>query len=146
MVAANSYLRSGDYARTEQMLDAVNAVLDVLSRGSSTPFSANPLAQDYFAMVQAIRSAGYQPQRILFGENTARVWAHTPGPGVVELNMIRSESGWMVGGEVGFLERFIYGQVKTRSKGGVQYRFKVSNATAATMRTHSMIARQPQPT
>jgi hypothetical protein len=95
LVAADADLLGGDYAGVEQLITAANAVLEVVENGGAAPFAAYPLAGDYYALVQAVLSAGYQPQKIQLEGNQARVWASASGPGIVQLNFLRYQNGWV---------------------------------------------------
>ncbi len=53
LVSADTSLRTGDYARTEKTLDAVNAMLDIYSGGRLQTTSANPALLSLYLPLQA---------------------------------------------------------------------------------------------
>jgi hypothetical protein len=55
LVSADTSLRTGDYARTEKTLDAVNAMLDIYSGGRLQTTSANPVLISLYLPLQAER-------------------------------------------------------------------------------------------
>ncbi|HLF88735.1 MAG TPA: hypothetical protein VI451_07330 [Anaerolineales bacterium] len=94
MVEADAALRAGDYAETDQTLRAVNSVLDAYAAGDLSPFYADPLAADYFAIVEAALAAGYTPEKIVVSGGTAIVWGKEEGVELVEVDLVREEEGW----------------------------------------------------
>jgi len=94
LVAAGESLLQADYAAVEQILQSVNAVLDLYPGQGVQAFNASPLAGDYLKLVQAALAAGYQPHRIRLEGNTARIWVSTSGPGLSELSFIRDQENW----------------------------------------------------
>jgi hypothetical protein len=97
LVSADAHLRAGELSQTAALVRAAQAVLDALSRGALQPFQADPLAADYYAIVQVVVAQGYQPQRIEVGNNTARAWATTVGPELSVLDLARTPRGWRIG-------------------------------------------------
>jgi hypothetical protein len=91
-VAADRALDAGEYARTEALLVAVNAVLD-----ADGDLEADPLAADYAALVQATAAIGYQAQQIDLdlGSDVARVIAAVEdGADTVELTFAHRAGAW----------------------------------------------------
>jgi hypothetical protein len=94
LVEADAALRAGDYPQAERALAAVNAVLDALAAGGTSPFHADPLAGDHYAIVIELLAQGYDPQQITVDGETARALATLNSTELVELEMVRGEEGW----------------------------------------------------
>jgi hypothetical protein len=109
LVAADSHLRLADYERTDELLQAVNAVLDEIEVDSTNPFSARPLAASYYDIVQTLTANGYTPQILEVNGDTAQAWVTTTGPALQELILERRDDRWA-----------IKGQAHKKLKGGVQ--------------------------
>jgi hypothetical protein len=109
LAAADSHLRFADYKKTDELLQAVNAVLDELGVGSPDPFSIRPLAASYFDIVHTLTANGYTPQRLEVNEDTAHAWVTTTGPALQELILERTGGHWS-----------IQGQANSKLNGGVQ--------------------------
>jgi hypothetical protein len=109
LVAADSHLRLADYERTEELLQAVNAVLDELRVGSPDPFSVQPMAASHFEIVQMLTANGYIPQRLEVNGDTAHAWVTTTGPALQKLILERTGGRWS-----------IQGQANSKLNGGVQ--------------------------
>ena len=98
LLAADSDLRSGNYTQAEQHLAAVDLVLEL---GFQDASHKNLLAADTFTIVNVMLSHGYQVQRILIQDNTARVWASpgteaTAGQAILRFELVRSQDGWAI--------------------------------------------------
>jgi hypothetical protein len=87
LIAAQEALHARAYRQAEALLDAVEAVLD---RGTFR----HPLAAAYLAVVNSVADAGYEAQQIELEGRTARVWAITRWPDLVELRLDRAPGGW----------------------------------------------------
>ena len=96
LAAADVNLRAGDYERMEEMLIAINAVLDAFSSGDADPFAAHPIGSDYYHLVEAILAAGYQPEEIRLEKNKARVRVSTSGLELLELKFYKERVGWVL--------------------------------------------------
>jgi len=97
LVNADMALRSGNYAETDYILNAVNSVLEAIEEQRLNPFSTHPLAANHLAIVQVILEQGYQPQKILIKDDvTARAWVIKNEPGLILLNLVRMEKGWQL--------------------------------------------------
>jgi hypothetical protein len=96
LAAADENLHAGDYERMEEMLIAINAVLDAFSSGDADPFASHPIAVDYFRLVEAILATGYQPEEIRLEKNQARVRVSTSGLELLELIFYKERVGWIL--------------------------------------------------
>jgi hypothetical protein len=96
LVEAGARLGAADFDGARQLLDATDLVLDELTSQRLASFAAHPLAADYMALVQAAQAAGYQAQRIQVDDKTARVWATTTGPELVELDFVSRQGNWIL--------------------------------------------------
>jgi hypothetical protein len=94
MVEADAAIRAGDYAEADRTLIAVNAVLSAYAAGDPSPFYADPLAADYFAIVETALEAGIIPQKIVVEGETATVWGREGGVELIAVKLTRKESGW----------------------------------------------------
>jgi hypothetical protein len=98
LAVAGVSIRQADYGATAQLLDEINAVLDLYPQLGLQAFATSPLADDYLKLIQATLAAGYQPQRIQLEGNTARVWVSTSGLQLSELTFIRNQENWLMSG------------------------------------------------
>lgn len=96
LVTAGTGLQEGNLLETNQVLQAVNAVLAAIESHQAEPFSVHPLAADYLALVQALLSQGYQPQRIELHEEQAQVWVSSAGVELTVLVLVRDQSTWIL--------------------------------------------------
>lgn len=64
LVSADEHLDEGNYPAADQAIAAVNAVLDAVEDGESEPFTANPMASQYFGVVKFLFETGYDTQRV----------------------------------------------------------------------------------
>ncbi len=94
MVEADAAIRAGDYAEGDRTLIAVNAVLSAYAAGDPAPFYADPLAADYFAIVETALAAGIIPQKVVVDGETATVWGREEGVELIAVKLTRKESGW----------------------------------------------------
>lgn len=93
--AASRAVMGRDFVTAEQIIAAVNAVLDGFAQHSPDPFAIHPMAIDYRAITMSVVTAGYEPQRITISENTATVLATTESAQLVTLELRRSEA-WQI--------------------------------------------------
>ncbi len=91
LIAAREDMRRGRYDRTEELIAAVNRVLD---RGG---FGGDP-ESDYLAVVQALAAAGYEAQQIDLDGDTAQAAAIAEWPALRRLALRRTPSGWVLAG------------------------------------------------
>jgi hypothetical protein len=138
LVSAASYLKHGQYDVVVTTLEAANAVMDNYPSIGNKAFGLHPLAADYLALVEAIKTAGFTPERIQIEDKTARIWVSKSGPMLSELFYVRSQKGWVLKDNaekqpIGFelYQLLSYGQFHNQlnnvSKGGWQYKSSVSN-------------------
>ena len=106
LVTAGDFLRKGDYTQVESLLAGVNAVLDAFEGQHPHPFSTVVcteadcpglnLAADYYGIVISLQVADYEAQRIALYNNTAQVWATTPGLAIKELCLRQMGGQWVI--------------------------------------------------
>lgn len=97
LVSAASAVRQGEFAHAGERLEAVNAVLAAFERGAANPFTAHPLATDYYTIVGAATDFGYQVQRLEVDGDQAVAWVSRVPPLVEEVQLIRQAgSQWVV--------------------------------------------------
>ena len=94
LVASGNALDGQQYSEAEQLLEAVNRTLDALEAGAERPFTAHPLAADYYAIVQALLERGYQAQQIKIKGDTAWAAGSSFQPEMIEFKFTRSDPGW----------------------------------------------------
>jgi hypothetical protein len=87
---AGQALHAADYARSADLLEAINAALD------AEDLLAVPLAADHLHVVRELLLAGYEPQRIRLDARTAEVTAIRDWPRLDTLTLVRAASGWQV--------------------------------------------------
>jgi hypothetical protein len=96
LATAYTGLAQADYAVVDQVLSAVNAVLDAVQRGNPQPFEVNRQAADAYAIVQAVSQAGYQTQKMTVDQDAAQVWATADEESLIALNVTRTDTGWEI--------------------------------------------------
>ena len=94
LVEADTALREGDYGKVDRNLEAVSKVLDAADDRRTDFFHADPLAADYFAVVQLVLARGYQPQKISLDGDQLQVWAIQDDPQLILFKFFRTENGW----------------------------------------------------
>jgi hypothetical protein len=94
--SADLDFQMGRYIEAKRTITAVNAALDRIERGLPHPFSAHPIAEHYYAIVNTLVERGYQPQQIRVKENSAQVWVSTDGPELIELSLVFKEQVWLL--------------------------------------------------
>ncbi len=94
LITADAYLRAGNYAQSEAVLLAANAVLDLLEAGHLDPFDADPLAASYYAVVNTLLENGYNPQQIDLNSDSAEVLAYDPQAELVKVNLKLDDERW----------------------------------------------------
>ncbi len=103
-ITASSNLEAGQYIQAEQDLEAINHVLQAVEQGTTDPFSVDPLAAEYLAVIQALLrdpslTPDYEPQRLeLLGikDETARAWVSGPTAELFEVLIVKIEAGWQL--------------------------------------------------
>jgi hypothetical protein len=96
LVAANGHLQAGEYSQSDRLLDAVQAVLDGYEQQGQGAFQRDPLAMDYFALVNTLLADGYQPEEIQVKETVAQVRVSETGPQIIEQSYLRTQDGWIL--------------------------------------------------
>jgi hypothetical protein len=74
LIAARDEYETGRYTEAEEILGAVDMVLAAMRRGEREPFSAHPLAANYYQVVIALLNEGYQPHAIHVAGGQATAW------------------------------------------------------------------------
>jgi hypothetical protein len=97
LVSTDERLRAFDYTSARRALKAVTAVLDRVEARLPNPFSTNPMAADYFGIVQALQAKGYWPQRIEVEGEPPRAWVTRDGGAPELVRLIKGTDGWRVG-------------------------------------------------
>jgi hypothetical protein len=98
-VTANSYLLKGQYERIASTLEAANVVMDSYPDDGNLAFAADPIAADYFKLVEAVSAEGYKPEGIQIEGEIAQVWASKDGWTLTEFLYLRNQDGWMLTSE-----------------------------------------------
>jgi hypothetical protein len=93
--AAGEHLQMADYPSVRQLVNAVNAVLGARASTVQQPYSVNPLAEDYYEIVQVLEEMGFQAQKIEVNGNMAQAWVSQDGPELIKIELNRLENGWM---------------------------------------------------
>ncbi len=94
LATAYTSLSQAQYAAVDQVLAAVNAVLDAIQRSAQQPFDVNEQAANFYTIVQAVSQAGYQAQKVTVEGDTARVRATAESARLVELTLVHGDAGW----------------------------------------------------
>ena len=90
LAAADRTVLAGDFATSQTLLDSVNHVLD-----SNLSFD-DPLAAQYLAVVEAARTDGYDPQRVMIAGRIADVWATRGDAQLIRLSARLDGDQWLV--------------------------------------------------
>jgi hypothetical protein len=96
MVAAHEAMNSKDYAFVEDVLIAINAVLDAIEAGHSEPFDENALAKAHYEIVASLNQSGYQVERITISDESAQVTASQGWPELTNFEFAATNNGWMM--------------------------------------------------
>lgn len=89
LVSADDAFMNGDYSRVNVLLDSVNRVLD------NDGAFLDPLASDYWRLVQSAAAFDYEVQRITITGNQATVLSTTPGDSrLIPLQFTLNNQGW----------------------------------------------------
>jgi len=96
LITAHEHLVAGKYGQADKMLAGIKTVLDNLANNTLAPFPLGTTAGDYYAVVQALMSQGYQPQRIEVDGNTAKAWVSVLSSELIELDLFREGQNWMI--------------------------------------------------
>ena len=96
LVTAGEALQAGDFQESEAVLEAASRVMDALTGGSGKPFSAHPLALDYYRVVETLLAAGYQPQKIRIDSGMAQVIVNRDAVGLIPLQLGKAGGSWEI--------------------------------------------------
>jgi hypothetical protein len=96
LVTAGEALQAGDFRETAAVLEASSRVMDALTSGSAVPFSAHPLALDYYRVVETLLAAGYQPQKICIDSGLARVSVNREAVDLIPLQLGKASGSWEI--------------------------------------------------
>ncbi len=94
LTAADAHLRTADYDKAEELILAVESILDAYPQTGLQAFAGQPIGKDYLNLVLETRKRGYMPQRIQVLGEDARVWANIPGEHTVVFEFVRFQGGW----------------------------------------------------
>lgn len=94
LISAGEDLASAPYDQAENLLAAVNQVLDGFAAGAANPFNASRLAEDYYAIASAAQQSGYLVEHVTIDGDMAYVIADAPGLNWVELRLLRQAGEW----------------------------------------------------
>jgi len=94
--AADAAFLNADYPQTEYILNAINMVLDGISKGQQDPFSTHPLAEKYYTLVSILLSNGYQPQKLQIERDMAQALVSNEIGELATIYLSRSEGGWVI--------------------------------------------------
>ena len=87
LIAAREALYQADFSTAEELIVAVNRVLDTGAFGG-LPES------DYLAMARVVAAAGFEVQEVEIEGDTAQVWAIRDWPVLQQLTLQRTAGGW----------------------------------------------------
>jgi len=93
--AASRAVMGRDFLAAEQIIAAVNAVLDGYAQHSPDPFAIHLMAIDYRDITLSVIAAGYEPQQISLAGDTASVLATAEGAQSVWLDLQRA-TAWQI--------------------------------------------------
>ncbi len=96
LISAEEDLKLGRFEEADLLLTAANAVLDRVEAGHPDPFSAHPLAADYYAIVNLLLDSGYQPQQITLAAGSAEAAVWDAAENLLVLQLRLENETWMV--------------------------------------------------
>jgi hypothetical protein len=94
LVAADKALREGNYPAVAELLDVINRTLDIYETDPGHAFFADPIASDYYFLVQAALEDGFDPQQILRSEESGIVFGLKNSFELVELRWNKMDKEW----------------------------------------------------
>ena len=94
LVYAGAELQAGRFNQSEEVLDAVNMVLDAYLQNENQPFEVHWLADDYLQIVLALIEQGLVPQYIEVNGNIAYVRVNARNSSPELLLMAREQGRW----------------------------------------------------
>jgi hypothetical protein len=94
--AAGESLQGGDYVAVRDRLAAVNATLDAAASKANAPFSYDPLATDYYRIVQALSGMGFEAQKIEVNGDQAQAWVTQGSSDLLKIELERLDNAWTV--------------------------------------------------
>lgn len=96
MVAAGEDLDYPPYPQAILLIDAINSVLDEIESYNNQPFLTEPLAQEYYSIVQILMSAGYEPQKINITGMQAIAQVGRSHDGLEKLTLQKIDGHWII--------------------------------------------------
>ena len=96
LITAHDHLVAGEYVQMDEILAGIKTVLDNLANNTLAPFPLGTTAGDYYAVVQALQSQGYQAQRIEVDGNTAKAWVSALSYELSEVDLFREGQNWTI--------------------------------------------------
>lgn len=88
--------QSGDFSVYDEYLGAVRSLLEEVQAGNPQPAGAHPLAERTWQLVQTLRAAGYEPQKVDELSDTAIVWATRLSPNLLEIHLRFQSGQWEI--------------------------------------------------
>jgi hypothetical protein len=80
LASANEYLISAQYQFLDELLLAINQVLDNVIQNVEYPWHSHPLVSTYYDLIESTQIAGYSAQIVDINGDRARVWAYKKAP------------------------------------------------------------------
>lgn len=103
---AGAALNRGEYQQVQDTLTSIHHVLDQASMKENSPFAADSLANDYYAIVASILNYGYEPQRLTIDYLTAQVWVRRAKPELTLFKYTKIGGAWVLDAETLALKPF----------------------------------------
>lgn len=89
-------LQQAEFGPANDLLVAINAVLNAYASQADEPFNVHSLAKDYYQIVQNLGSMGFQAQRIVVNGDSAQVWVSQSAAELIQIEMARVGNQWVV--------------------------------------------------
>jgi hypothetical protein len=96
LVFASEALEVGSYGELDELLQATNLVLNGIASGVPDPFSVHPLAEDHYAITQAILNTSYEPFLIDVEEDEAFAMATYQDEAPSEFILVDMGAEWVI--------------------------------------------------
>ena len=104
--SGSAALNRGEYQQVQDTLTSIHHVLDQASMKENSPFAADSLANDYYAIVASILNYGYEPQRLTIDYLTAQVWVRRAKPELTLFKYTKIGGAWVLDAETLALKPF----------------------------------------
>ncbi len=93
---AGNARRAAEFGRAARIIEAVGKVLANLEEEYPEPFSADPLTENAWEVVQVLLEAGYEPQLWMLNHEQAEVLVTQGTPILKRLTLRRQPEGWTI--------------------------------------------------